>query len=112
MSADRKSRRGVLAAIALTDNLPMPQRVNFYDHRAVLSLDFDTVAQAEAWCSFLGYEAQPYVKDGHRYVGQFGLISWHGWDVGIHASEPAPDADDPLPGDELEALAAVDGRMP
>jgi hypothetical protein len=56
MTGDRTSRRGILAAIALTDNLPMPKEVTFYEHRDGLNLSFDTVEQGAAWCRFLGYE--------------------------------------------------------
>jgi hypothetical protein len=110
MTGDRTSRRGILAAIALTDNLPMPKEVTFYEHRDGLNLSFDTVEQGAAWCRFLGYENQPYIHEGRRYVGQYGVITWHGWQVGINASEPAPDVDEPLPADQRDALhGMVDG---
>jgi hypothetical protein len=100
--------RAMLALIALTD-LPMPTRISFHPDGEILGLSFERLAAGIAWSSFLGGRTDTYENpDGRRYLDE-GLITWHGWDVQLHAYEPidADPVDTPLPEDVTERLTAL-----
>ena len=101
---DRKTRRQMLAAIALAGHLPPPHSVIFYDWGLVLSVD--SIADGVAWSTHLGGLADTYLNtNGRRYLSH-GVIHWQGWRVSIEASEPI--VDEPLDADTAAALANVD----
>lgn len=97
MSGERKSPRAMLAAIALVDHLPMPDRFGFLvdetGDTAILSLSFrgDRLADGQHWAALLGGRVDTYVgTDGRSYLDG-GRMMWHGWSVQVYASAPPPE---------------------
>jgi len=108
-STEKYEPRAMLALIALATEVPTPKSVSFYRDSAIFSLSFERLAAGLAWSTFLGGQTETYVnKDGRRYLDE-GAITWHGWRVQLHASEPANDAttEAPLAEDVTERLAAL-----
>lgn len=87
----RRDPRVILAQIALATGLPIPKRIYFYDDPSILGLDLATLADGIAWSQHLGGDTTTYVNsnDGRCYLyGGGGSITWHGWTVQLHASDP------------------------
>jgi hypothetical protein len=111
-ATERTDPRAMLALIALAGDLPVPAAVRFYNDAelaATLILDFEFLSTAAAWCAHLGGDVHAAEEhDGRRWF-RSGRITWLGWSVQIHASEPAATS---LPGEALsedvtEGLAAL-----
>jgi hypothetical protein len=86
MTVRRASTRTMLAHVALAADLPMPRDVYF--HEDSLTLGFDLLSSASAWCKFLGGKEQaPGEKNGNRYFRDDLSIRWHGWQIYLTASE-------------------------
>jgi hypothetical protein len=81
------------AHVALVSDLPMPKDIYFTSNGAI-SLGFELLSSAAAWCKFLGGEEKAADEyEGKRYFrhDSFSLV-WHGWRVNLSASEPVKTA--------------------
>jgi len=88
MAARRASTRAMYAHVALASDLPMPKDV-FFTTGGSVSLGFDLLSSAAAWCKFLGgEETGSDDHDGKRYFRHNYSLFWHGWRVSLTASEP------------------------
>lgn len=103
---DRRDMRAMLAEIALATDMPVPDRIGFYPS-GILGLDLPTIAEGQTWSRHLGGKTDTYlnVHDGRRYLDE-GFITWHGWKVSLHASEPGPQAE-PLAEETAARLAEL-----
>ncbi|KHD76550.1 hypothetical protein [Actinoplanes utahensis] len=76
------------AHVALASELPVPKEVYFTTSGSV-SLSFDLLSSASAWCKFLGGEEREIDEfQGSRYFQHNYSIVWHGWRIVLRASEP------------------------
>jgi hypothetical protein len=106
------TRRRLLAFIALTD-APMPTHISLRqrdDGRSVVSLDFASTADAQAWCRHhdMATTTRRGTYDPDKVFLHHEQIDWHGWVVYLGATD-AFSSGDPLEKPTREALTAVAG---
>lgn len=111
---DRKSRRAMLAAIALAD-APAPVGVRMPESgpaAGILSIDVESQADGLAWLQHLGIEWSMFDNetDGRRYVIQACHV-WGGWSLQVGIPSVLI-ADDPIADDGTRAQLAVLAAAP
>lgn len=113
MSA-RKSRRAVLAELVL---LADPAGFHAHSDGTALSIEFDTIAELQAWLAAAGLESPDLltgvregVDDGRPYRSMHAYPNWHGWEIYASAVETGAAAAplDPEVADRLAAAAAAE----
>lgn len=81
-------RRTMYARIACATHLPTPRLTNFIDEARIVLLSLDTLAEGQQWAAAHDIPVDPHVVEGRRYLGA-SPGEWHGWQLRLHADEPA-----------------------